>query len=179
MTTIDLLIQESDLAFHELLLVIEGLSEGLAWATMPGANPEAEYLHTDGSIQGILLHVASCKIMYGSIAFRDTEVRWRECADHIASFEPDWNSGIQHLNEAHEYFMGTWSHLKDTDLEISVPHFSGELWPTWKIIRMMTHHDSYHAGQIAILRYALSESATPPPSYAEDIRKYCAELASW
>jgi|CXWL01.1.fsa_nt_gi hypothetical protein len=179
MTAVDLLIQESELAFHELLVTLEGVSEATAWATIPGANPEAEYLHTDGSIQGIVLHVASCKIMYGSIAFRATEVRWRECAEHIASFEPNWGKAVEHLNEAHEYFMGTWSHLREADLEISVPHFSGELWPTWKIIRMMTHHDSYHAGQIAILKFALCGSSIPPPSYAEDIRQYCSNLGSW
>jgi hypothetical protein len=44
---------------------------------------------------------------------------------------------------------------------------------------MMTHHDSYHAGQIAVFRYASPESTDPPSSVAADIRKYCADLPSW
>lgn len=44
---------------------------------------------------------------------------------------------------------------------------------------MITHHDSYHAGQIVVIRYATTPSPHPPLSVAEDIRKYCAELPTW
>src|SRR5207249_4679800 len=100
-------------------------------------------------------------------------------ADQVERFEPSWSAAVEYLRESQEYWLSTWAGLTDEDLEREVPHFSGKLWPVWKIIRMVIHHDAWHGGQIAVLRYAMPESTTPPGSVAEDIRKYCSELPSW
>ena len=175
MQTIDILRVQSDLAFAELVTSLEGVTEPKAWAVLPQSGED--YLHSDGSIQGIVLHIASCKIMYGSTGFRGTEVRWRDCAERVASFEPSWTAALAYLNEAHKYWMDSWADL--TDVESEVLHFRGRLWPAWKIINTVNDHDSYHAGQIAVIRYAGTESSTPPPSSAEDIRQSCGDLPGW
>lgn len=177
MTAVELLRAESELAYADLLTALDGVTEGQAWAILPNLGPD--YLHTDASIHGIALHIASCKFMYGSIGFRETEIRWRECADRIESFEPSWAPALSYLEESQKYWLASWEKLPDSQLEEERPHFSGKTWPTWKLIRMVTYHDAYHAGQIAVLRYGIGESDKPPLSVAEDIRKYCAELPSW
>jgi uncharacterized damage-inducible protein DinB len=177
MTAVGLLKKESELAFGEMRAALEGVSQPQAWAVLPQAGPD--YLHTDGSIHGITLHVATCKFAYGSIAFRGTEIRWRDLADQVEKFEPNWQAALDYLNQAQGYWLSSWEELAESEIENEALHFSGKAWPIWKIIRMMIHHDSCHAGQIALLRHAVSESADPPPSVAEDIRKYCSELPSW
>lgn len=175
MTAIELLKHQSELAFEEMTTAIEGVTQGQSWCVLPNNGPD--YLHTDANILGVTLHVATGKVMYGSIAFRNSECRWREIADELETFEPDWERSVAYLHGAHKYWMSTWDGI--TDLEQEVPHFRGALWPAWKVIRMIIHHDSYHAGQIAMLRYAVGESEQKPPSVAEDIRKYCADLPDW
>lgn len=177
MNPVDLLKHQSELAFADLLEALDSVTQGQAWAVLPQGGPD--YLHSDGSIHGITLHVATCKIMYGSDAFRNREKRWRDIAVQVETFEPNWKAALDYLHESQRYWMESWASLAEGDLEKEVPHFSGKHWPAWKIICMMIHHDAYHAGQIAVLRYAVGESSQPPPSVAEDIRKYCSELPSW
>ncbi len=177
MTSLGILKQLTEMAHGELEEALKGVTERQSWAVLPQGGPD--YLHSDGSIHGIALHVATCKFAYGSIAFRNSEVRWRDLAKRVEKFEPDWKAALGFLQEAQDYWMQTWGGLSDEGLEDEVPHFSGKLWPAWKIIRTMIHHDSYHAGQIAILRYAVGESDEPPPSVAEDIRTHCKDLPSW
>lgn len=177
MTAIKLFRRQTEIVHSAFLETLDGVSEGQAWAVLPQGG--SDYLHSDGSIHGITLHVATGRIMYGSMAFRNTEIRWRDMADRVAQFEPNWEKAIEYEKEAQDYWVNSWADLKDDDLEGEVPHFSGNLWPAWKIIQTILHHDSYHGGQIAMLRYAVAESKEPPPSVAEDIRKYCADLPSW
>lgn len=177
MTCVELLRKESELAYAELTESIEGVDEAQAWAILqPGGS---EYLHTNGSVQGMVLHVATGKMIYGSVAFRNSEKRWRDCAADLDAFEPSWNAAKEYLARAHDYWLETWADVKDADLETEVLHFSGKSWPAWKIIRMIAHHDSYHAGQIVVLRYGVTTATTPPPSEADDIRRYCMEMPSW
>lgn len=177
MTAVDVLKQESVLAYEDLVEALEGVTQAQSWAVLPHLG--SDYLHSDGSIHGITLHIASCKFMYGSVAFKSTETRWRDCADEMETFEPSWPSALEYLKQSQEYWMNSWKNLTDQDLENEVPHFRGKLWPAWKIIRMIIYHDAYHTGQIAMLRYGCPESDVPPPSQAEDIRNCCAELPSW
>lgn len=176
MPTISVLKAQSDLAFSELQQAVEGVPESLAWARLSPFGDE--YLHTDGSIFSQVLHMASGKIMYGSIGFRNTERRWREIADDFDRIEPNWDAAVTYLQEAHQYWQSSWANLTDEDLETERPRFE-TLWPTWKIIDVVTRHDSYHAGQIALLRYALGPTETPPTSQAEDIRTHCAGFTAW
>lgn len=177
MDVMTLLRHQAEMAHQEVLDAIEGVTEAKAWATLPAR--EDDYLHTDGSVQSLVLHIATGKVLHGSVAFRNTEIRWRDLADRLDTFEPSWEASVAYLREAQEYWMGCWAHVTADDLGTEVLHFRGRLWPIWKVIRMVTHHDSYHAGQIVTSRYMTGESDTPPPSTADDIRNCCQDLPSW
>lgn len=177
MAAIELLYLQSQEAWVELLGSLTGVTQAQAWGVLPDVG--ADYLHTDGSIQGVALHVATSKRMYGSIAFRNGELRWRECAEHLDAFEPNWEKAHAYLVDSHEYWLSTWAKLADDDLMRKVPHFSGTVWPVWRILQTVIHHDAYHAGQIAMLRYAVAATDKPPPSSAEDIRTHCRNLPNW
>jgi len=177
MTAVELLRSDANNAHSEFMKSLDGVTEKLAWAVMAPAGEE--YLHTDGSIHGIALHVAGCKMMYGSICFRNTEMRWRDLADQIEAFEPSWSAAVDFVAKAHEYWMASWAHLTDADLETMIPTNYKKDWPAWEMIRVVSQHDCYHAGQVAVLRYGLVESDVKPPSSAEDVRKYCRESVHW
>ena len=177
MTAVELLLHASENAYSELQTSIKDLTEFESWDVLESA--DEDYLHSDGSIHGILLHVATCKFVFGSVGFRNSEIRWRDVAERLDAFEPSWSDALDYLAEAHDYWLSCWSNLKDSDLDLERPHFRGKSWPTWKILDTVTHHDMYHAGQIAVIRYATKGSDVRPPSVAEDIRKYCADLPTW
>ncbi|MGI8924978.1 MAG: DinB family protein [Fimbriimonadales bacterium] len=167
----------SQFAHNEVVEALDGVTEKRAWAVLPQRG--SDYLHSDGSIHGITLHMASCKIMYASMSFRNTEIRWRDCTERIEKFEPNWQAALDFLAESQRYWLETWESLTDDELTREVDHFSGRKWPVWQLIRTMIHHDSWHGGQLVVLRYACPESDQPPPSVAEDVRTHCGELASW
>lgn len=177
MSPIELLRAQSEIAFFELETALSGVHQELAWAVLP--NNGVDYLHTDGSIYGITLHVATAKRMYGNIAFQDGDLKWRECADQLDAFEPDWSASLAYLRESQRLWMASWAELGDDDLAREVLHFRGGLWPAWKIIQTMLHHDVYHAGQIALLRFGCAETDVPPNRAAADIREHCTELPHW
>ncbi len=175
MTLLDLLKSDAEYAYAELLKSIEGVTEPQAWTILPNNGPD--YLHTDGSIQGIVLHICSTRWAYASICFRNTEIRWRDIADQMEQFEPSWDKAIDYLKRGHEYWMASWANIED--LNEMRPTNWKEDRPAWQILQIASQHDSYHAGQIALLRYAVGDSQTPPPPYAEDIRKYCQDSKHW
>jgi hypothetical protein len=171
----ELLKASAERGFKQMMDALEGVTQVQAWAVLPQGGPD--YLHTDGSIHGIALHAAGCKLVYGSIAFRGTEIRWRDAADRIEAFEPNWDGAMEFIRASHEYWMASWADV--TDFEELRPTNYKEPWSAFRLIDQMNHHDSYHAGQVAILRYAIGESDVPPPSSAEDIRKYCRDSVHW
>lgn len=177
MKTVEYLKFAADIAFAEFKTSIEGVSEGLAWSVLP--NTGDDYLHSDGSIHGLVLHVATGKKMYASVAFRNTELRWRDIANEVEAFEPSWDAAVAYLEEAQQYWLASWAGLTDEALDMDAATHSGKVCPAWKSIDIVTHHDSYHAGQITVLRYALKETTKPPPSVTEDLRNCCPELATW
>lgn len=177
MHVIGVLKVQSQIAYDELLLSLSGVSERQSWGMLPQHGKD--YLHSDGSIHGVVLHVATAKRMYGSIGFRNTEIRWRDCAEQVEAFEPSWESALRYLESSHSYWMESWAAIEDTDLEKPTPHFSGRVLPAWRVIQTMINHDIYHAGQIAVLRYGVAESDSPPLSVAADIREHCSSLPSW
>ncbi len=178
MRAVELLKLQADYSFRQLEESFAGLTEGQAWAVMPPVTDE--YLHTNGSIQSQVLHVAGCKFIYGSVGFRNSEIRWRDIVDQLDAFEPSWAAAQDFLRKAHGYWLESWMDLRDEDLAAEFPTFRGRTWPAWKIIHCVTDHDAYHSGQIAVERFALKgESPVPPPTEADDLRRCCAELPSW
>jgi uncharacterized damage-inducible protein DinB len=177
MTAIDQLKLDAAYGFAEFVKACEGVSEPLAWGILPAAGDE--YLHTDGSIHSIVLHCASVKWMYGSICFRNTEIRWRDIAEQMDGFEPSWDAALDYCAKAHVYWMESWADLTDDRLEEMRPTNYTSDWPARRLIQMMNHHDSYHAGQITVLRYGVRSTDQRPPSVAEDVRKYCSESKHW
>lgn len=177
MSAIHYLKYSADFAFRELKVALEGVTEGQSWAILPNNGPD--YLHSDACISSIVLHIATGKMIYGSVGFRNTELRFRDLADQLEAFEPSWPATLEYLDKAHEYWMASWGDLREDQLEELRPCQQGRDEPIRWHIAMLTHHDSYHAGQIAMLRYGVGETDVKPPSYAEDIRKYCKELKCW
>lgn len=175
MSQFQLLRSQADLAYKELEESLEGVSEELAWARVelqPG-----EYLHSEGSILSIVAHLAGCRQVYGSAAYRGLEVRWRDTVDQLNRYWPDWDEAKRCLREAHQYWLGTWE--QETDFERPVKNFREVDWPSWKIVTTVTLHDTYHAGQIQMLRSVLAPSSTPPPNEAALWKQYCEPLPSW
>lgn len=177
MSPIQLLKENAEFAFKEVMIALDGVTEGQAWAVLPERG--TDYLHTDGSIHGIVYHMAGVKWMYGSICFRDTEIRWRDIAEQIERIEPSWQGAVDYLVAAHQYWMASWADFPEDRLEEMRPTNFKQDWPAWKMIRLMNQHDSYHAGQIAVFRYASPESQIHPPSCAEDVRKSCQDSKAW
>jgi len=174
-TAQDALKLHAELAYTELRTALDGVSEPLAWSQVDFA-PD-QYLHTNGSIIGIVQHIAVCKFMYGSTGFRQTEVRWRDCFARLEAIGTSWDQSLQYLEEASEYWRASWAPL--TDLDRDYPHFRGRLWPAWKIIGTVTQHDVYHAGQIAVLASTLKPVGMPPDMRFEEERKHVMELPGW
>ncbi len=175
MTDRDTLLKLSDLAWETLLGSIDGLTQEQSWAPLelqPG-----EYLHTEGSILSQIAHVANGKIIYASVGFRNTEVRWRELSPKIDSIWPNLDAVVQWLHEAHTYWKNSWADVED--LEEERPNFRGALVPGWKLIATGIHHDHYHAGQIQLQRVILPPSSTPPPPEGDLWQKYCEEFPCW
>lgn len=169
------LIDLSNLAWDAMRESIDGLTEGKAWAALdlqPG-----EYLHSEGSILSQIAHVANGKIIYGSVGFRDTEVRWRELSPKIDSLWPSLDAVAGWLHDAHSYWMDSWSQVEDFDA--LRPRFDGSLHPAWKLIATVTNHDHYHAGQIHLQRSILAPTETSPPPEGALWENYCAGFPCW
>ena len=76
MNTVQVLRNQADHEFASLIEALDGVRQEHSWAVAllkPG-----EHMHNNGSIIGIVQHVATCKVMYGSAAFRNLEIRWRD-----------------------------------------------------------------------------------------------------
>jgi len=175
MTTIELLRRDAEYGWKEMMTSLEGVTEAQAWAVLPKGGDD--YIHTDGSIHSIVLHCACGKWINGSVCFRNTEIRWRDLAEQIAAFEPNWEAALNYMRRGHEYWMASWAEISDIE-EIRPTNWKKDL-PAWQILQVISQHDSYHAGQIAMLRYAVGESAEKPPSVVADINEHCRNLAAW
>ena len=175
MTDKETLVELSNLAWETLCASLEGLTQELSWASVkcqPG-----EYLHSEGSILSQIAHVANGKIIYASVGFRETEVRWRELSPKIDSLWPNLDSVIAWLHEAHDYWLSSWADVED--LDAGRARFDGSIMPGWKLIATGIHHDHYHAGQIQLQRAILAPSDTPPPPEGELWKQYCEGFPCW
>jgi uncharacterized damage-inducible protein DinB len=109
------------------------------------------------SIESIVLHVGSCKVMYADYAFHDGTLDWSD-----ARVQP-WREGeapmaetIRWLLDVHAAFAADVTALADDEeLERLRRTNRGEEWRTRSIIGAMITHDSYHAGEINHIRSLL------------------------
>lgn len=174
----DALRMSGERCFKQMRLALDGLTAPMVYG-VPTQVGGDEYLHTDGSIYGIALHAATCKLVYASIAFRGTEIRWRDCADELESFEPDWEKTMKFIERAHLYWMDSWRELSDAQLlEICPTNYAKDM-PAIEWIDIVHHHDSYHAGQIGLLRASKLEPRDKPELIADDIRQHCRDSKHW
>jgi uncharacterized damage-inducible protein DinB len=169
----DLLIQQSQASYQELLDSLDGVSEALSWA-VPNLK-QGEYLHTEG-ILSIIVHVAGCKVMYGSAAFRNLEHRWRDVKAKIDPLWPSLEAAKAYLQEAQEYWLSSWAGEEDFNRLVKTNW--NDDWPAWKVLWMVQHHDAYHAGQVQLLRTMLQPTDIPPPSETETWERHASPY-SW
>ena len=120
-----------------------------AWRALPAG--------ASRSIESMVLHVGSCKIMYDDYAFGPGSLEWG-----APPAEP-WTEGaaardevVVWVEQAHDRLVGHVAALAD-DAELDRPRMTnwGELRPTRWIIASMITHDAYHAGEINHLRSIL------------------------
>ncbi len=120
-----------------------------AWrAVLPGA---------DRTIEKIVLHVGSCKVMYDDYAFGPGTLFWTD-----REVEP-WPAGtapmpetIEWLGNVHERLVAHIATLSDDDLAGMRLTNWGERRETRWIVSTMAQHDLYHAGEINHIRSLLS-----------------------
>lgn len=109
------------------------------------------------SIESIVLHVGSCKVMYADYAFRDGTLFWDQPAvQPWAEGQAPMVDAIPWLVDVHAQLVSHVSALAD-DAELEVPRRTnwGDEWRTRSIIGAMITHDAYHAGEINHLRSLL------------------------
>ena len=177
MTIVEVLRADAEYSFNELKKSLAGVTQAQSWAVLPQVS--SEYLHSDASIHGLVHHIAGCKRVHASVAFRNSEYRWRDLYADAQRIEPDWNRALEFLDESQWYWMAAWSNLTDGDLEEIRPTNWSSDRSALEIIRTMNYHDTYHAGQIAVVRYGTAGSDQVPPSVAGDILKYCRDMKHW
>lgn len=151
-------------AYRELLASLEDLTEAEAWA-MPDFDGRADLYH--GPVIGLIHHVASCKMMYASAAFRDGEYRWDDCRAWVAKLGMDVTAGLDFLADSQRYWLDSWADLPDSALAMERCTNWGERWPAWRIIHSVTQHDAYHAGQINAFRAMLRPALGPPLQFVD------------
>jgi uncharacterized damage-inducible protein DinB len=108
------------------------------------------------SIESIVLHVGTCKVMYDDYAFGHGTLRW-----DMPEVQP-WqegsapmSEGVRWLRESHQRLVDHVAALEDADLDGSRLTNWGERRPTRWIIAALVGHDFYHAGEINHLRSLL------------------------
>jgi uncharacterized damage-inducible protein DinB len=109
------------------------------------------------SIESIVLHVGSCKVMYADYAFRDGTLDWDQPAvQPWPEGEAPMSKAVAWLVEVHEQLVSHVAALAD-DAELERPRQTnwGDEWRTRSIIGAMITHDAYHAGEINHLRSML------------------------
>jgi hypothetical protein len=105
------------------------------------------------TIESIVLHVGTCKIMYDEYAFGLGRLRWDD--PELAPWrdgEAPRDHAIDWLTGAHDRLM---EHVRPLDDgELSTPRLAnwGELRETRWLLSTLMQHDTYHAGEINHLR---------------------------
>lgn len=176
-STVQLLRLQSEAAFEELRDAVKDLDERGSWVRL--VPRDDDYLHTDGSILGQVTHVAGCKVLYASAAFKGFEIRLKEITERTIRIGSNWSAALDYLAEAQAYWMGSWNDICDDSLDDLADTNWGEQWPAWKIVDCMIGHDRYHAGQIALIRSVVQPVSEPPPPLTEAELAFLKTFSAW
>lgn len=154
--------------FAELSNDLNGISDRQAWWQVPFGK-SSNYLHSSGSILGITLHIASCKVMYAEHAFGEGKLTWKDMSSRARQIEPSFAKALTWLSEAQQLWLNSWINLNDVELSRKRKTNWGDEWETMRIIKTILEHDAYHGGQIALIRaqLPLDVPAVPPKSESE------------
>jgi hypothetical protein len=126
-------------------------------ASVPAALWRALPAGAARSIEAIVLHVGSCKVMYADHAFHGATLDW---ADPEVQPWPEGHAPmadtIPWLIDVHRQLVADVTALAD-DAELDRPRRTnwGETWRTRSIIGALITHDAYHAGEINHVRSLL------------------------
>jgi uncharacterized damage-inducible protein DinB len=120
-----------------------------AWRALPAGAAR--------TIESIVLHVGSCKIMYDDYAFGTGSLRWGTPeVEPFADGNGARDEVVAWLERAHDGLVGHVAELRDdSELDRTRQTNWGEPRPTRWIIAAMITHDAYHAGEINHLRSLL------------------------
>jgi uncharacterized damage-inducible protein DinB len=109
------------------------------------------------TIEAMVLHVGTCKVMYDDYAFGDGRLQWG-----TPEVQP-WDEGsapmaevLEWLRTAHGRFVDHVAALGEEELERPRLTNWGEMRPTRWIVAAIVGHDFYHAGEINHVRSLLS-----------------------
>ena len=99
------------------------------------------------TIAWLILHIATCKVMYVEYAFGPAKLTWDDL-----TLPSHMGGALRYLAESHRALETAIGHLRDNDL--TVPRLTnwGEQWPTTRIIWTLIQHDVYHGAQIQAMR---------------------------
>lgn len=151
-TVVRILHLQAELAYADLLDSLEDLTDGEAMA-VPRTEGRADLFC--GPVLGMMHHLAACKMMYGSAAFRGGEITWDDCFARIKSLGTDVGAAREYLEQGQSYWLASWAELPDLEFRVDRDTNWGERWPTWRIIHTITQHGAYHSGQIIAFRSML------------------------
>jgi uncharacterized damage-inducible protein DinB len=125
-------------------------------ATVPDASWRALPAGATRSIEAIVIHVASCKVMYDDYAFGSGTLQWGTPKVEPTEGSRSREELIDWLERSHRTLADHVASLADDD-ELDRPRMTnwGEEEPTRWIIASMVTHDAYHAGEINHIRSLL------------------------
>jgi len=159
---IALLLRQMDDAWNTLQRALNGLQEEQFW-WCPSENAWT-LRNTDGvwnldydapvpipkgphSVAWLIVHLASCKIMYVEYAFGEGKLSWDDLSLPSSLYD-----ALVYLTTSHQSLRVAVEKLTDENLPQVRKTNWGELWSTEKIIWTMIQHDIYHGGQIQAVR---------------------------
>ncbi|HEX7196165.1 MAG TPA: DinB family protein [Candidatus Limnocylindria bacterium] len=156
--TVDMLLYLLDEAFEGR--GIEESNESQALLTNLATVTESEWRAlppgATRTIESMVLHVGTCKVMYDDYAFGPGTRQWG-----APDVQP-WQEGEAPMAEALEWLRGAHGAFRDhvsglTDDDLDAPRLTnwGEPRPTRWIVAAIVGHDFYHAGEINHLRSLL------------------------
>lgn len=140
-------------ASRELERSVEGVSPADA---ARGADPDWRRYRfgagLDGSIQGIVWHVAAWKHVVADGL--DSRVNAFPDAEAVLPHEPGWAGLRAWLGSGQVRLLRALDEVPPDGLDRTVV-LEGETLPLYQVMTLMLEHDHYHTGQIYLLRQQL------------------------